>query len=495
MAQKLQQQAESFNPHFDMALKAAQKAEKHADDQAQLGHHVWANLETKQEEVNILQSRLNDANACLAKGLAQEQEAAAITVFNQKDREIDRLTAELAQSISRVEDVNKARNDAVKQLADKADEVKKLEGRLDEVRRFNRDLNTAGAEKDQKLQKTIQQLEKVLETNKTAPQASQQVTKGPKGESQAPTRKFKSTNASNEDVRLLEATLAKCREQERLVRDLRRKLAKLARESDSQLKDVKAKMSLHLKEAMEEKENVVQRLAASQDSEQLTKLKTEHRIFQRRNQDMARKAMEDAADNGHLTAQTKLLHSDKQNLLHESRRLQLRGDSYKAQLAIQSDLLDKTQSRLFEYTIAATAKDNEMAKVVKARDAKIRALRKAVREEEETIAMLRQWDAESGVAERDERIGRLQKDVGRLEKDEKEALEHIGMLECELLKYRNVSLVEKLSGWFFGTPPVWRGGLWKRIDRGLSWCKRGNYQIRILNSWSFFFFFGRVEGV
>lgn len=109
---------------------------------------------------------------------------------------------------------------------------------------------------------------------------SQQVTKGPNGESKAPTRKSKSTNASNEDARLLEATLAKCREQERLVGDLRRKLAKLARDSDSQLKDVKTKLSSRWTEAVEGKEKTVQQLATSQDYEQITKLKTEHRIFQ-----------------------------------------------------------------------------------------------------------------------------------------------------------------------------------------------------------------------
>lgn len=460
MAQKLQQQVESFKPHFDKALAAAQKAEEHADNQAQLGHRVWVELNTKQEEINILQGRLDNVSASLTKGLAQEQEDAVITVLNQKNHEIDRLTAELTRSRSKVEDANKARDDAVKEVADKAEEVKKLEETLDEVRGHNRDLETAGIEKDQKLQKTVQQLEKVLKTNQTAPQASQQVTKGPNGESQVRTRKSRSTNASNEDARLFEATLAKCREQERLVRDLRRKLAKLARDSDSQLKNVKTKMSLRLTEAME-KERAVQQLATSQDSEQRTKLKTEHRILQRRNQDMARKAMEDAADIARLTAQTKLLHSDKQNLLQESRRLRLRGDSYKAQLVIQCGLLDKTESRVYELTIAATAKDKNLVSIAKARDAKIRALEKTVRKEEETIATLRQWDAESGVTERDERIGRLEKDVGRLEKDvgrlekdEKESLEHIKMLERELLKYRNVGLVEKLSGWVFGTPPA-----------------------------------------
>lgn len=450
MTQKLQQHVENFKSHFD---KAVQEAKNHADDQAQLGHRVWAELQTKQNEVHILQGRLDNINASLTKGV-QEQEEVGARVLTQKDHEIDKLTAELTRSRSKVEDANKARDDAAKQVADKVEEVKKLERNLDEVRGHNRDLETTGVEMDQKLQKTIKQLDKVLQTNQTAPQASQQVTKEPNGESQAPTRKPKSKNASNGDARLLEATLAKCREQERLVRDLRRKLAKLARDSDSQLKDLKTKMNSCLMEAMEEKERAVQQLATSQDSEQLTKLKTEHRILQRRNQDMARKAMEDAADIARLTAQTKLLHSDKQNFLQKSRRLQLRGDSYKAQLVVESDLLHEMKSRVVQLTIAATAKDNNLAKMLKARDAKIKTLEKIVREEEETIATLRQWDAESGVAERDERIGRLEKDIGRLEKDEKECLEHIELLECELLKYRNVGLVEKLSGWVFGTPPV-----------------------------------------
>lgn len=450
MTQKLQQHVENFKSHFD---KAVQEAKNHADDQAQLGHRVWAELQTKQNEVHILQGRLDNINASLTKGV-QEQEDVGARVLTQKDHEIDKLTAELTRSRSKVEDANKARDDAAKQVADKVEEVKKLEENLDEVRGHNRDLETTGVEMDQKLQKTIKQLDKVLQTNQTAPQASQQVTKEPNGESQAPTRKPKSKNASNGDARLLEATLAKCREQERLVRDLRRKLAKLARDSDSQLKDLKTKMNSCLMEAMEEKERAVQQLATSQDSEQLTKLKTEHRILQRRNQDMARKAMEDAADIARLTAQTKLLHSDKQNFLQKSRRLQLRGDSYKAQLVVESDLLHEMKSRVVQLTIAATAKDNNLAKMLKARDAKIKTLEKIVREEEETIATLRQWDAESGVAERDERIGRLEKDIGRLEKDEKECLEHIELLECELLKYRNVGLVEKLSGWVFGTPPV-----------------------------------------
>lgn len=76
-----------------------------------------------------------------------------ITAFNQKECEIDRLMAELAQYGSKVEDANKVHDDVVKQLVDKADDVKKLEERLEEVRGLSRDLNTAGAEKDQKLQR------------------------------------------------------------------------------------------------------------------------------------------------------------------------------------------------------------------------------------------------------------------------------------------------------------------------------------------------------
>ena len=91
----------------------------------------------------------------MTKGLAQEQEDAVITVLNQKNHEIDRLTAELTRSHSKVEDANKARNDTVKEVADKAEEVKKLKETLDEVRGHNRNLETAGIEKDQKLQKTV----------------------------------------------------------------------------------------------------------------------------------------------------------------------------------------------------------------------------------------------------------------------------------------------------------------------------------------------------
>lgn len=66
--------------------------------------------------------------------------------------------------------------------------------------------------------------------------------KGPKeaeGENQALTQNPKSTNASSVDARSLEATLPKSRENSRLVRELRRKLAKQARDSGSKLKELK----------------------------------------------------------------------------------------------------------------------------------------------------------------------------------------------------------------------------------------------------------------
>lgn len=75
----------------------------------------------------ISSSRLNHVNASLAKSLAQEQENAAITVLNQKYHEIERLTAKLTRFHSKVEDANKARDDAVRQVVDKAAEVKELE--------------------------------------------------------------------------------------------------------------------------------------------------------------------------------------------------------------------------------------------------------------------------------------------------------------------------------------------------------------------------------
>lgn len=198
---------------------------------------------------------------------------------------------------------------------------------------------------------------------------------------------------------------------------------------------------------MEEKDKMVQKLAMEQNSEELMKLKNEHRVFKQRNQDMARKAIEAAADIADLTAQANLLRSAKEHLLHESTRLKLLGNHDKAKLVIESNLLSEENSRVLGLSKATNANNEKLGKMVKARDAKIKALEKTIREEEETILMLRQWDAESGVLERDQRIERL-------ESDEKEYLEHIEKLEQELLKYRNVSLIERVSGWVFGTPSI-----------------------------------------
>lgn len=70
----------------------------------------------------------------------------------------------------------------------------------------------------------------------------------------------------NPDALRVEATLVKPRENERLVRELRRKLAKQARASDYKLKELKTKMiqvemTTSLKEASEGKYQIVQKLA------------------------------------------------------------------------------------------------------------------------------------------------------------------------------------------------------------------------------------------
>ena len=191
-----------------------------------------------------------------------------------------------------------------------------------------------------------------------------------------------------------------------------------------------------------------------QDSEHLVQLKKEHQIFDQRNKDMARKITEDAADIARLTTQNKLFHSTIQKLLQESRRLELRGDSYKAKLAIESNILDDTNSRIAKLTNAIYARDSSLAKIVRAQDAKIIVLEKTVREEEKTILMLRQWDAESGVTERDQLIKARDQTIKQYKKDEKGFLERTETLERELLKHQNLSLIEKVSGWIFGTPPT-----------------------------------------
>lgn len=442
MAKKLQQHVESFKRHLDEALAAAQKAEAYAETQVELGHRVWDSLKSKTEEVEFLQDRLDAANESLTKGLAQEHQNKANALLHQ---EVKRLTAELTNAQPNIEDARKARNDAVEEIADKAEEIKKLKERLDVVTAFNRDLEAAGVKKDQKLE----QQGNVPRGSHNPPEFSQKLNQVPKeadGESQAITQNPKSTNTSNLDDRLFEKTLAKSGENERLVRELRRKLAKQVRDSDSKLKELKTKMTSSLKEAMEEKDKMVQKLAMEQNSEELMKLKNEHRVFKQRNQDMARKAIEAAANIADLTAQANLLRSAKEHL-HESTRLKLLGNHDKAKLVIESNLLSEENSRVLGLSKATNANNEKLGKMVKARDAKIKALEKTIREEEETILMLRQWDAESGVLERDQRIERL-------ESDEKEYLEHIEKLEQELLKYRNVSLIERVSGWVFGTPSI-----------------------------------------
>lgn len=76
-------------------------------------------------------------------------------------------------------------------------------------------------------------------------------------------------------------------------------------------------------------------------------------------------------------------------------------------------------------------------------------MKETVRTAENTIFMLRQWDTESGVTERDEVIKewnqiikKRDQRIKQLEKDEKECLAHIEKLEREIFEQQNDGLIE-----------------------------------------------------
>lgn len=503
--QKLDEQIEGvrqfFEPQLNEALVAARNAEDHANKQTELSNQLSANFQVKQQEVDVLQLRLNAATTSSTQSLAKEHQDQAIALLNQKDLEIKRLGDRLTKANSEVDNNIKARDDVVKEAESHVEEIQNLEERLEVVRGVNRDLYSDGVEKDRKIHqlekalegvqtlseasresqnleerlevvrgvnrdlysagvekdRKIYQLEVAIEQAQNLSKASEELSNGinkSDEESQALTQgPDTSRNASN-DARLLEETMAKSSRNERLVHKLRRKLANQEKESDTILMALKTEMAASLKEALEEKEKAVYKLAIMQDSENVVQLRKEHQIFEQRNKDMARKAIENASDIARLTTQNKLLHSTNQNLLQESRRLELRGDSYKAKLAIESYILDHTNSRISKLTHAIYARDTKLAKTVRAQDAKIKALEKAVREEEKTILLLRQWDAESGVTERDQLIKERDQTIRQYKKDEKDFLDHTETLERELRKHQNVSLIEKVSGWIFGAPLV-----------------------------------------
>ncbi|MCJ1343800.1 hypothetical protein MMC31_001997 [Peltigera leucophlebia] len=544
MDEEIEAVSEFFKLQSAEAFGAAQRAKAHADSQAELSNQFQAELQAKQLEVNFLQALLN-GNTNSNKGLAQEYQDLEIAFLNQKDLKIQRLEDELTKATSETENSCKSRNDALNEIANHAKKIKSLEERLEVVRGVNRDLHSAGVEKDRKVHQltkeleevrnlpasrqeiqnleerlevvrkvnrdlhsagvekdqTIHQLTKEVEEIRNLPTASQEVqnleerlevvrganrdlqsagvekdrkirqlnkvfeevqtllesskelikapNKSDRG-SQAPIHnQNNSTNASNVDADLLKATMSESINKDRLVHELRCKLAKQEKESGTKLMELKTKMTARFKKALEEKENVVK-----QNLEEHAQLQKEHQIFERRNNDMARKALDDTAVIDSLTAQTKLLYSTKQQLLQEIRRLELRGDNYKAKLGIESKILDHVNSRVAKLTNEIYTRDNKLARMVRARDAKIKTLEKTVQEEEKIILTLRQWDAESGVTERDQLIKERDKKIQKYKKDKKEFLEHIENLEHELLKQHNVGLIEKISRWIFGTPPV-----------------------------------------
>lgn len=510
--QKLDEQVEGvrqfFEPKLNEALAAARNAEAHANKQTELSNQLWTNFQAKQQEVDLLQFHLNAATTSSIQGLAKEQQNNAVALLNQKDLEINRLGDNLTKANSEVDYNIKARDGVVKEAENHVEEIQKLEERLEVVRGVNRDLYSDGVEKDRKIHQLekalegvqnlsessqesqnleerlevvravnrdlysagvekdqkIYQLEMAIERARNPSEANQELTKGlsqSDEESQTLTQSPNISRKASNNARLLNKTMAKSSRNERLVHKLRRKLANQEKESATILMALKTETTASLKEALEEKKKVVYKLTIMQDSEHLVQLKKEHQIFEQRNKDMARKITEDAADIARLTTQNKLLHSTIQILLQESRRLELRGDSYKAKLAIESNILDDANSRIAKLTNAIYARDNKLAKTVEAQDAKIKVHEKTVREGEKTILRLRQWDAESGVTERDQLIKERdqlikeqEQTIKQYKKDEKGFLERTETLERELLKHQNLSLIENISGWIFGTPPI-----------------------------------------
>lgn len=510
--QKLEEQIEGvrqfFEPKLNEALAAARNAEARANKQTELSNQLWTNFQAKQQEVDLLQFHLNAATTSSIQGLAKEQQNNVVALLNQKDLEIRRLGDNLTKANSEVDYNIKARDGVVEEAENHVEEIQKLEERLEVVRGVNRDLYSDGVEKDRKIHQLekalegvqnlsessqesqdleerlevvravnrdlysagvekdqkIYQLEMAIERVRNLSEVNQELTKGlsqSDEESQTLTQSPNISRKASNNARLLNKTMAKSSRNERLVHKLRRKLANQEEESATILMALKTEMTASLKEALEEKKKIVCKLAIMQDSEHLVQLKKEHQIFEQRNKDMARKITEDAADIARLTTQNKLLHSTIQISLQESRRLELRGDSYKAKLAIESNILDDANSRIAKLTNAIYARDNKLAQTVEGQDAKIKVLEKTVREGEKTILMLRQWDAESGVTERDQLIKERdqlikeqEQTIKQYKKDEKGFLERTETLERELLKHQNLSLIENISGWIFGTPPI-----------------------------------------
>lgn len=448
-----------FQPQIDMAHEAAQKANAHAETQIELYNRIWANLRAKQEEVNLLQTRLNEANTSSTEGLAKYELDNATAILIQKNLEIEKLLAESTKAKSELDISNKARHNAVEEAANHAKEIENLEERLEVVRGVNKDLYSAGVEKTRK----IYQLEAVIEEAQSLSQASQNLAKEPNepdGESQALPRDPNATNESNVDEQALKGTMTESRENEYLVDALKHKLAILTNESDAELKKLKLEMAAGLEEVMEEKGKVVEKLKMVEDSEK--RMNRENQTLKRCHSEMAREASKDAADIASLFDQVKLFRSAGRLLLLRNGNLQIHVKHFKSKLLVETKLVDDANSQITKLNEKIFDQEFRLSNTA-AQNSEIKALKKAVREAESTIFRLRQWDAESGVTERDELIKKRGQTIKKrdmkiqqLEKSEKRCIDHIRKLEKEIFK-RNIGLIEKVSRWTFGKPLPWKG--------------------------------------
>lgn len=444
-----------FQPKIDMAHEAAQKANAHAETQIELCNRIWADLQAKQEEVKFLQARLNDENTSSTEGLAKYEQDNATAILKQKDLEIENLVAESTKAKSELDICNKARHGAVEEAANRAKEIENLEERLEVVRGVNKDLYSAGVEKT----KEIYQLEAAIEEAQSLSQASENLAKEPHepdGESQALPQDPNATNESNVDEQALKGTMSGSRENEYLVDALKRKVTRLTNDSDAELKKLKLQMAAGLEEVMEEKEKTVHKLKMVEDSEE--RMNRENQTLKRCHREMARKTSKDAADIASLFNQVKLLRLAKQQLLVKNDTLEIHVNHFKSQLLVETKLADDANDQITKLNGKICDQDFRLSNTIRAHNSEIKALKKAVREAESTIFTLRQWDAESGVTERDELIKKRDQTIKKrdvkiqqLEKAEKRCMDHIRKLEKEIFK-RNIGPIEKVSRWIFGNP-------------------------------------------
>lgn len=456
---KLDEQIEGmrqlFQQNLDTALEAVQNANAHAETQIELCNRIRAELQAKEQEVNFLQACLNEANTSSTEGLANDEQYNTTTILKWKDLEIENLVAESTKVKSELDISNQARHDAVEEAANHATEIQNLEERLEVVRGVNKDLYSAGVEKTKK----IYQLEAAIEEAQSISPVIQNVAKEPNepdGESQAEPRDSNAAKESSVDEQALKEMMSKSRQNEYLVEALNRKVASLASNYDAELKKLKLEMATGLEEAMEEKEKLVHQLKMTEDSEEL--MNGENQSLQRQQKEMARKMSKDAANIASLLSQVKLLRSAKQQLLKENQTLQSHVDSFKSKLLIETELVDDADSQITKLRGEICDQDFRLSNTIRTHNSEIKALRKAVREAESTISTLRQWDAESGVTERDEVIKKRDLTIKKrdikiqqLEKAEKRCMDHIRKLEKKVFK-RNVGLLEKVSRWVIGKP-------------------------------------------